>query len=46
MAHLAETGKLSLEDIREMEGLISEQENVSRQDTAAKSASTKASKKR
>jgi len=24
MAHLAETGKLSLEDIREMEGLISD----------------------
>jgi predicted transcriptional regulator len=46
MAHLAETGKLSLEDIREMEGLISEQEGGPRQPITAKSASSKASKKR
>jgi BlaI family penicillinase repressor len=46
MAHLAETGKLSLEDIREMESLISEQEGGPSKASTAKSASTKASKKR
>jgi BlaI family transcriptional regulator, penicillinase repressor len=35
MAHLAETGKLSLEDIREMESLVSEQDAESNSKPAA-----------
>jgi BlaI family penicillinase repressor len=31
MAHLAETGKLTLEDIREMETLVASQENIAKQ---------------
>lgn len=46
MAHLAEAGKLSLEDIREMEGLLSQQEDKATDENAAKRASTRASKKR
>lgn len=46
MAHLAEAGKLSLEDIREMEGLLSQQEDKTNDENAAKRASTRASKKR
>jgi len=45
MAHLVETGKLSLEDIREMEGLLSEQEEKARDDSAAKRASRKSKKR-
>ena len=45
MAHLVETGKLSLEDIREMEGLLSEQEDKARDENAAKRL-TRKSKKR
>jgi len=45
MAHLVETGKLSLEDIREMEGLLSEQEDKSRVESAAKRASRKSKKR-
>src|ERR1043165_4386633 len=36
MAHLAESGKLSLEDIREMESLLSEQEAGGETNSAAK----------
>jgi len=45
MAHLVEAGKLSLEDIREMEGLLSEQEDKARDENAAKRV-TRKSKKR
>jgi len=45
MAHLVEAGKLSLEDIREMEGLLSEQEDKARDENAAKRL-TRKSKKR
>ena len=45
MAHLVETGKLSLEDIREMEGLLSEQEDKARDQNAAKRV-TRKSKRR
>lgn len=45
MAHLVETGKLSLEDIREMEGLLSEQQDKARDENAAKRV-TRKSKKR
>jgi len=45
MAHLVEAGKLSLEDIREMEGLLSEQEDKGRVEHAARRV-TRKSKKR
>ena len=45
MAHLVEAGKLSLEDIREMEGLLSEQEDKARDENAARRV-TRKSKKR
>ena len=45
MAHLVETGKLSLEDIREMEGLLSEQEDKARDQNAAKRVSRKSKKR-
>jgi len=45
MAHLVEAGKLSLEDIREMEGLLSEQEDKGRVEHAAKRASRKSKKR-
>ena len=46
MAHLAEAGKLSLEDIREMEGLLSQQEDEAKDQNAAKRLSTRPAKKR
>jgi predicted transcriptional regulator len=45
MAHLVETGKLSLEDIREMEGMLSEQEDKVRVENASKRASRKSKKR-
>ena len=45
MAHLVETGKLSLEDIREMEGLLSEQEDKVRNQNAAKRVTGKSKKR-
>jgi BlaI family penicillinase repressor len=45
MAHLAETGKLSLEDIREMEGLLSQQEEKAKVENAAKRVSTRSKKR-
>lgn len=46
MAHLAEAGKLSLEDIREMEGLLSQQEGKAKEENSGKRASARGSKKR
>jgi len=46
MAHLAEAGKLSLEDIREMEVLLSQQEDETKDENAAKRISTRPAKKR
>ena len=45
MAHLVETGKLSLEDIREMEGMLSEQEDKARAENTPKRASRKLKKR-
>jgi predicted transcriptional regulator len=45
MAHLVEAGKLSLEDIREMEGMLSEQEDKVRVENASKRASRKSKKR-
>ena len=46
MAHLAEAGKLSLEDVREMENLISQQEDKALQERRPKGESSRKSKKR
>lgn len=46
MAHLAEAGKLSLEDIREMENLISQQEDKALQERRARGTSSRKPKKR
>jgi predicted transcriptional regulator len=46
MAHLAEAGKLSLEDIREMENLLSQQPDKTPQESPAKGPSNRKPKQR
>ena len=46
MAHLAEAGKLSLEDLREMEGILAEQEGAEPEDARARPQEPAASDQR